>query len=39
VKFSFTASSGSSTLVFTETSEHSLSADPVIDNIFVKEVP
>lgn len=35
-RFTFTATSESSTLVFTETSAHSISADPVIDNISVK---
>lgn len=37
VSFSFTATSRESTLVFTETSPRSVSADPVIDNISVKE--
>jgi hypothetical protein len=34
-RFTFTATSESSTLVFSETSEVSVSADPVIDNILV----
>lgn len=34
--FNFTASSNTSTLVFTETSPNSRSADPVIDNISVR---
>lgn len=37
-RFRFTASSDSSTLVFTETSANSVSADPVIDNISVRPV-
>jgi ferric-dicitrate binding protein FerR (iron transport regulator) len=37
--FAFTASSATTTLVFTETSENSVSADPVIDNISVREMP
>ncbi len=35
----FTASSPTSTLIFTEISEHSVSSDPVIDNISVTEIP
>jgi ferric-dicitrate binding protein FerR (iron transport regulator) len=35
-RFTFTATSESSILVFTETSARSISADPVIDNISVK---
>jgi hypothetical protein len=35
----FTATSPTSTLIFTEISEHTVSSDPTIDNISVTEIP